>query len=379
MRQRFIAVLMPGLCAAQLLFFLALSPRGSGARTAEEADRISPQELQRMPKYDAHAHVMALAPGQAEKFVSFLDRHGYRWLDICTSGMKWDLLRTKMELAQSLHSRYPRQFAWAGSFNLTNWGKPEWQREALGTIDASLARGAVAVKVWKEIGMSLKDPDGKYVMIDDARFDPILDQVERQNSTLTAHLGEPRNCWLPLAQMTTESDRRYFAANPQYHGFLHPEVPSYWDQIAATDRMLERHPKLRVVGCHLGSLEFDVDEIAKRLDKHPGFAVDLAARLVHLQIQPREKVRNFLIKYQDRVLYATDAEIGDERGGTGNFDKELARLEQTYSLDQSWLATDEMVDVPRAAPSFKSRGVALPSSVLRKIYYDNARKWYRIE
>ena len=36
----------------------------------------------------------------------------------------------------------------------------------------AFADGAVAVKVWKEIGMVLKDPDGHWVMIDDPRFDP---------------------------------------------------------------------------------------------------------------------------------------------------------------------------------------------------------------
>ena len=70
--------------------------------------------------------------------------------------------------------------------------------------------------------------------------------------------------------------------------------------------MLAAHPKLRVIGCHLGSMEHDVDEIAKRLDRYPNFAVDTAARVVNLMAQPREKVRAFLIKYQDRVLWGTD-------------------------------------------------------------------------
>ena len=154
--------------------------------------------------------------------------------------------------------------------------------------------GAVAVKVWKDVGMVLKDPDGKYVMADDARLDPVFSALAKQGRTLVAHLGEPRNCWLPVDQMTVDGDRRYFAAHPEYHGLLHPEIPNYEAQVAARDRMLERHPTLRVVGCHLGSLEYDVDELAKRLDKYPNLAVDLSARIVHLQIQPRDKVRAFL-------------------------------------------------------------------------------------
>ena len=151
-------------------------------------------------------------------------------------------------------------------------------------------------------------------MIDDARFDPIFDYIESRNKTLVGHLGEPRNCWLPLESMTVDGDRGYYKEHPQYHGFLHPEIPGYWEQIKARDHVLEKHPHLRFVGCHLGSLEYDVDELAKRLDKYPNFAVDTAARIVDFQVQEREKVRKFHIKYQDRMLYGTDNEIGQETG-----------------------------------------------------------------
>jgi hypothetical protein len=36
-------------------------------------------------------------------------------------------------------------------------------------------------------------------------------------------------------KMTVRSDKSYFSANPQYHMFLHPEYPSYEDQINARD------------------------------------------------------------------------------------------------------------------------------------------------
>jgi len=113
-------------------------------------------------------------------------------------------------------------------------------------------------------------------------------------------------------------------------------------QVAARDRMLQRHPALRVVGCHLGSLEYDVDELAKRLDKYPNLAVDLSARIVHLQIQPRGKVRAFLVKYQDRLLYGTDVQFGRGSGAEGaDPAKALARLAATYESDAKWFATDQ--------------------------------------
>jgi predicted TIM-barrel fold metal-dependent hydrolase len=356
---------------------MAARPFGAPAPAGDRGGTMTVDQVMKMPKIDAHAHLGALDPEHLNAFVAFLERYNFRWLNVCVGGMNWTRLQKQIESAQAQHRAHPERIAWATSFNLTNWGAADWAKTATGTIADGFKGGAVAVKVWKDVGMVLKDPDGRYVMIDDPRMDPVLDAVANSGRTLVAHIGEPRNCWLPLDKMTTESDRGYFAAHPEYHGLLHPEVPDYARQIAARDRMLERHPKLRVVGCHLGSLEYDVDELAKRLDRYPNLAVDLAARLVHLQIQPRDKVRAFLLKYQDRILYGTDLEFGRGTGAeAADPAKALERLAADYVSDATWLATDQDVAVDRARAGFTSRGVALPGKVLRKLYYENARKWY---
>ncbi len=95
--------------------------------------------------------------------------------------------------------------------------------------------------------------------------------------------------------------------------YLHPEYPSYDALMQARDHVLQKHPRLQFIGAHLGSLEWSTDELAKRLDQFPNMAVDMAARIAHIQLQAAtdyEKVRNFFIKYQDRLIYATDLEAG---------------------------------------------------------------------
>jgi hypothetical protein len=84
-------------------------------------------------------------------------------------------------------------------------------------------------------------------------------------------------------------------------------------------------------------------------------------------IQPREKVRAFLIKYQDRVLYATDLVVMPEDEPAGA----VQRLEDEYARDWKYFATGETLDYHGQ----KIRGLALPNSVLRKLYHDNAIKW----
>src|SRR5690606_15613879 len=115
--------------------------------------------------------------------------------------------------------------------------------------------------------------------------------------------------------MTDSGNYRYFKSHPEYHMYLHPEAPSYEDQINARDHLLEKFPNLIFTGAHIGSIEWSVDEIAKRLDKFPNMNIDLSARMAHLQYQSiadYDKVRNFMLKYKDRIIYGTDITIRED-------------------------------------------------------------------
>jgi predicted TIM-barrel fold metal-dependent hydrolase len=144
-------------------------------------------------------------------------------------------------------------------------------------------------------------------------------------------------------------------------------VPAKEQILAARDRLVARHPRLRVIGCHLGSMEEDIADIAERLEKYPNFAVDMAARVVHLSRQDREKVRRVILKYPDRFLYATDFVLmtwNDAGKSLKNWETELER-------DWKFLATAETVEMQGR----KVQGLALPGDVLKKIYRENALRW----
>jgi predicted TIM-barrel fold metal-dependent hydrolase len=173
--------------------------------------------------------------------------------------------------------------------------------------------------------------------------------------------------------MTVRSDREYFRAHPQYYMYRHPEMPSHTDQLAARDRMLAAHPALRFDSLHLASLEWDVDEVAHFLDRFPNASVDLAARMVHLQVQAvhgRDKVRRFLIRYQDRILYGTD--IAD---GPGEADAAAAAdARATWRSDWRFLTSSARMQSGDFRGAF--RGLALPRTVVDKIYRINAETMF---
>lgn len=192
---------------------------------------------------------------------------------------------------------------------------------------------------------------------------------------MIGHLGEPKNCWLPIAEMTTNNDKRYFRDHPEYHMYQHPELPTYEEQIAARDRMLERNPDLIFIGAHMGSLEWSVDELERRLDKFPNLSVDMAARigqLFHQTKEDREKVRQFFIKYQDRLLYATDMA---DRGNEDVVDLQ-SKMHKTWVRDWQYFATDNVMTSELVTGEF--RGLHLPRGVIDNIYSRNAIKWLKM-
>ena len=95
----------------------------------------------------------------------------------------------------------------------------------------------------------------------------------------------------------------------------------------------------------------------------------MAARVCHFQVQDREKVRNFIIKYQDRLLYATDGGVSDE-----NVENRIRWFENEWHSDWNYFATDSIMSSPAVDGEF--RGLDLDEKILRKIFYTNAVDWY---
>jgi len=286
-------------------------------------------------------------------------------------------IRKQMDFALFSTQKYPGKVFYGPTFlfDTAGWGTENWSKRVISQLEKDISGGAISVKIWKNVGMTVRDRSGKFIMIDDPSLKPVIDFIKSKNLPITGHLGEPRNCWLPLNEMTVSSDSSYFARNPQYHMFLHPEYPSYEDQINARDHLLEMHPNLKFIGCHLGSLEWNVDELAKRLDKFPNMAVDMSARICHLQYQSakdRERVRNFCIKYQDRLLYGTD--LADS--GTSNGEGLAKRIHETWLDDWKYFTSKDEMTSDKFRGKFE--GLQLPKEVVRKIFSENAIKWYKL-
>jgi predicted TIM-barrel fold metal-dependent hydrolase len=268
-----------------------------------------------------------------------------------------------------MESLYPDRIAFLATFSMEGFETPGWSDRVIERLKQDFEDGAIGVKVWKDIGMTFRDSLGNFILLDDPRFEPLFSFIASQEKPLLAHIGEPKNCWLPIDSMTVQNDKNYFRDNPQYHMYLHPEYPSHERLMESRDRVLSRHPDLNLIGAHLGSLEWDVDVLAGRLDTYPNFAVDMAARVCHFQVQDRNKVRDFIIEYQDRLLYATDMGVNDS-----NAESRVKWAQNEWRSDWKYFATDSLMTSRSVESEFQ--GLNLDEKVLRKIFHSNAIKWY---
>ncbi len=318
-----------------------------------------------MSPIDAHMHVFEETPG-LQAFLSQYDLHLLDILVVDNRDPFYKDFSGQLRQANRVIQGNPGRAALCTTFDPYDFEKPGFAQRAIRQLNENFAAGAVAVKIYKTIGMQIQKKNGAYLMPDDPVFAPIYQDIAAQHRTVVAHLAEPTSAWLPPDPASPDYD--YYKSHPEEYAYAHPTWPAKEAILAARDHVLQQNPQLRVVGAHLGSMELDVDEIARRFDRYPNFAVDTAARVPYLMLQPREKVRAFLIKYQGRVLYATDKEIMPHSETA----RELAGLRRDYERDWKYFSTSETL----VYMGHTVRGLALPASVLRRLYHDNAVQWF---
>ena len=335
---------------------------------APGAQAPAPPGFEGLRKVDVHSHVYEDLPVVND----MLRRINLRIVNVtvpATDGHLAFMHRFNAALVR----RHPDIFSFASTFDLSARNEPDYGARAAKALDETFAQGAVMVKIWKEVGIDLKRPDGSFMLPDDAVLDPVYAHLASRRKPLLAHLAEPREAWLPLDPKGVHYS--YYSRNPQWHLYGKPGYPSHAQIIEARDRILAKHPSLVVIGAHLGSLEHDVDEIAPRLDRYPNFHVEVSARTRDLTRQPSGKVRAFFLKYQDRVLYGVDRSwMPHRRPDMPPTDAQRQQfatdLEAQYRRDWAYYAGSG----PIAYGADTVEALGLPRDVLEKFYWKNAER-----
>jgi len=312
---------------------------------------------------DAHTHVFQTSP-QLTEMLQRLHVHVLDIIYVDDTDPALKSLEVQHAAALAFVQASAGQAQFCTTFDPFDFEKQRFSTEAIARLNADFQRGGIAVKIWKNIGMELVNKSGRYVMPDDPGFEPIIRDLTAHNKTLILHAADPDEAWLPARPGSPD----YYTNHPQWTMTKKAGAPAKKAILQARDQLLSSHPALRVVGAHLGSMETHIDELADRLDRYPNFAVDTSARVRRFVLQPRENVREFILKYQDRILYGTDLHL---YAGATNPSAVAQAWERQYALDWRYFSTADRF----VYQGVEVQGLDLPRPVLKKLYHDNAVRW----
>ena len=332
-----------------------LGPVASAFAQGETA--TAPARPAPMRKINAHVHFL----GPKEWVVELMDRHGIeKVVNISFSNLSsWTRLKRYEGLLKEDADKFPGRFLFCSSFNCTELDESDYGERVIAKLSKDWPEPATpVVKVWKDIGMLLKDAAGEYVMPDDKRFSPVYAWLSKRRAVVYAHFADPIQGWLPLDPKNVYYE--YFKNNPRVHVYNKPGVPSHAKILAARDRLMKRWPEIRWVACHLASLEHDLDALGKFLDDHPHVKIDTAARHRDLMRFPKDRVRKFFDRYQDRILFGSDSN---------------AMLRKTPRNAARWKARrDWMAHTLEVTVRYYEHDLGLSEKVKRKFFHANAQK-----
>lgn len=255
------------------------------------------------------------------------------------------------------------------------WKDPRYPELQAQAIEQAHRQGAKGLKILKTLGLYLREniTSGELVKIDDHRFDPMWDACGQLSMPVAIHVSDPVAFFTP----TDRFNERYeeLSNHPDW-SFYGADFPSNAEQLEARNRVFARHPETQFVVLHMGNFAENLANVAENLDRFPNMTVDIAARIGELGRQPRT-ARKFFDKYQDRILFGTDATPhGDE------FPQQVFN-DQLYEIYYRFLETDdEYFDyAPAKIPPqgrWRIYGIQLPETILRKVYFENAARQLKV-
>lgn len=302
----------------------------------------------KFPVIDYHNHLDAQGPRDVLKI-----------MDACGIERIVNITMQKGEAALAMmrkfHCAAPERFATYGWMDWSDIATPRFFQRAVDRLERLVEQGACGMKIWKDLGIKVRDGDGSLLRIDDERLDSLYEKAAEPGVPIMYHIADPDAFFLPI----DASNERYeeLAAHPEwsYYGshYSKPEL------LAQRDRVIARHPKTTFVGAHVAEHPEDLAYVRGLLDRYPNLHVDISARCAELGRQPYT-AREFFLKHADRILFGTD----------------LIPETNMYRSHYRFLETrDEYFEYPSHASRqgrWNIYGLFLPDDVLRKVYRENA-------
>lgn len=254
----------------------------------------------------------------------------------------------------NVKKNYPKRFIVFTNVDFTGIDEPDWGERTARQLKADVEAGANGLKVYKSLGMFSRDSKGNRIRIDDPRIDLVWRTCGELGIPVLIHSADPKPFWQPF----DHNNERWLELKT-HRGRRHDTDTVTWEKIIDEQhRMFRKHPGTKFINAHLGWYGNDLATLGRLMDELPNMYTEIGAVIAELGRQPRYG-RDFLIKYQDRVMFGKDSWVPEEY--TTYF-----RVLET--------ADDYFPYHKRYHAFWRMYGLDLPDEVLKKIYYKNALK-----
>jgi predicted TIM-barrel fold metal-dependent hydrolase len=272
---------------------------------------------------------------------------------------------------------FPGRFVHYMNLDYTGWDEPGFAQRAAAQIQEGRRLGAAGFKEFKRLGLYLRDQAGKLIRVDDPKLDPVWKTCGELGMPVSIHVADPKAFWLPYddknERWTELKDHKswWFGDAQKY--------PAWRELLEALARVVGRHPGTTFVCVHFANNAEELETVDRWLDRNPNMMADLAARIPEIGRHDPEAVRRLFIKHQDRILFGTDFQVYDKltlgSGGSGPAptDEDAGVF---FGKHWRWLETRDrgFAHMTPIQGDWTIDAIGLPAPVLRKIYFDNARK-----
>jgi len=327
--------------------------------TPQRSDVVAATRVPRakFPVVDVHNHISYSGDEAAiGKALAEMDAANVRTVVALSGG--WG--RRLEDNVQHLQQRYPGRFVVCTQVDFDRIDDPDFPAEQARRIEEAHRLGARGLKLTKDLGCYVKDKTGKFVAVNDPRLDPLWAKAGELGMPVFIHTADPIGFFKPWDERNETYASLLRFPNWWFYGEDHTGAKRFTHEELMRQRndIIERHKKTTFVALHYASMEHDLGGLSGLLDKYPNMMVEMGARNWTLSSKPHSG-RRFATRYQDRILFGTDAPIG----------------RQMYEGYFRTLETeDDLIDTRRSwGPTF---GLHLPDEVLEKIYNRNAKKLF---
>lgn len=291
-------------------------------------------------------------------------------------------LPSEFEKAQTIsREAAPGRFVHYMLNDYRGWDDATWSDRAAADVKEAHRLGAGGLKEFKRLGLVLRDSQGKLIKIDDPKLDPVWKRCGELGMPVSIHVADPKAFWEPY---NDQNERWEELRDHKSWWFGDPKVyPPRMELLGALERVIERHPQTMFVCVHFGNNPEDIEWIDKQLDAHPNMMIDLAARIPEIGRGDKaatDKLRNFFIKHQDRIFFATDFQVNDKKlilGSSGDAERPtdedaILFFQKCYRFLET--ADRDWAHMTPIQGNWTISGINLPPEVLRKVYFDNAHR-----